>query len=134
MIRAEHVKGKGDILWKGFQCINPECTEFIFVPLALLDEEDWLITCPKCSQEIFSGGHSKFYDYQMKVKNETGQYEIKEDGEFFVEHDEYIAEAQLYKYCIVCNSMKPIEFLTDIVQENLDVRVNVDFAKKHIIP
>ncbi|HPY64230.1 MAG TPA: hypothetical protein PL100_03035 [Bacillota bacterium] len=110
MIRADHVKGKGDILWKGFQCINPECTEFIFVPLTLFDVDDWLVTCPKCGQEIFSGGHTKFYDYQMKVKNQQGQYEIKEEGEFFVEHDEYIAEAQLYKYCIVCNTMKPIGF------------------------
>ena len=27
-IRAEHVKGMGDVVFKGFQCLNPECTEY----------------------------------------------------------------------------------------------------------
>ena len=30
-IRSEHVKGMGDIVFKGFNCLNPDCKEFIFV-------------------------------------------------------------------------------------------------------
>ena len=30
-IRAPHVKGMGDVAFKGFQCLNPYCTNFIFV-------------------------------------------------------------------------------------------------------
>ena len=30
-IRAEHVRGMGDTVFKGFQCLNSECQEFIFV-------------------------------------------------------------------------------------------------------
>ena len=30
-IRAEHVTGMGDVVFKGFQCLSSECREFIFV-------------------------------------------------------------------------------------------------------
>ena len=30
-IRAEHVRGMGDIVFKGLQCLNSECQEFIFI-------------------------------------------------------------------------------------------------------
>jgi len=30
-VRAEHVKGMGDVVFKGFQCLNPDCQNFIFV-------------------------------------------------------------------------------------------------------
>ena len=30
-IRAEHVRGMGDIVFKGFQCLNSKCQEFIFI-------------------------------------------------------------------------------------------------------
>ena len=30
-IRAEHVRGMGDIVFKGFQCLNSGCQEFIFI-------------------------------------------------------------------------------------------------------
>jgi len=30
-IRADHVKGMGDVVFKGFQCLNSTCQEFIFV-------------------------------------------------------------------------------------------------------
>ncbi len=28
-IRAEHVSGMGDVVFKGFQCLDSECLEFI---------------------------------------------------------------------------------------------------------
>ena len=33
-----------------------------------------------------------------------------ETGEFAILHDDYIAEAGRYKYCIICCTLKPVEF------------------------
>lgn len=101
-IRAEHVDGMGDVVFKGFQCLNSECTEFIFVRKDNIDE-DFLIKCPKCSFEFRSGEVTKFYDYELinlKLNKKI------EEGEFSVLHDDYIAESNEFKYCIICNSMK----------------------------
>ena len=56
-IRSDHVRGMGDIVFKGFQCLNSACTE---------------------------------------------------EGRFTILHDDYIEEAQGYKYCIICNTIKPL--------------------------
>lgn len=107
-IREEHVKGMGDVLFKGFQCLNPKCTEFLFVRLdEIVDAFD--IECPECGFRMKSGEESKFYDYKLLHKTE---YKTLEEGEFSILHDNYIAEAQEYKYCIVCNTIKP-EYLFD---------------------
>jgi predicted nucleic acid-binding Zn ribbon protein len=29
--RPAHVEGQSDVLYRGFQCLNPACTNFIFV-------------------------------------------------------------------------------------------------------
>lgn len=108
-IRASHVKGMGDVIFKGFQCLNPECTEFIFVREDEIGE-DFRIICPKCGYVHESGGETKFYDYSMDVNDENGNPVSTATGEFTILHDDYIAEAQEYKYCIVCNTLKPLEF------------------------
>lgn len=107
-IRAPHVKGMGDVTFKGFQCLNPYCTEFIF---ERVDEigDDFSIVCPKCGYAIESGRCTKFYDYSMDVNDEDGNPVSVSKGEFTIDHEEYIKEAKAYKYCIVCNAMKPIE-------------------------
>ena len=102
--RASHVAGMGDVAFKGFQCLNAECQEFIFVRR---DEtlEEFEISCPKCHYLMKSGEESKFFDYDlMDLRNG----EAIESGSFTVVHDDYIAEAQEYKYCLYCNSMKPL--------------------------
>jgi hypothetical protein len=98
--------GMGDVAFKGFQCLNPECQEFIFVRKdATL--EDFEITCPACHYVMRSGDESKFFDYElMDLRNG----EAIESGAFSVLHDDYIAEAQEYKYCLYCNSLKPLTF------------------------
>ena len=105
-LRASHVMGMGDVAFKGFQCLNPECQEFIFVRK---DEtlEDFEIACPACHYVMRSGDESKFFDYElMDLRNG----EPIESGAFSVLHDDYIAEAQEYKYCLYCNSLKPLTF------------------------
>lgn len=108
-IRADHVKGMGDVVFKGFQCFNPECTEFIFVREDEIGE-DFSIQCPTCGYIHESGGETKFYDYSMDVNDEDGNPVSVATGEFTIYHDDYIAEADEYKYCIVCNTIKPLEF------------------------
>lgn len=103
-IRADHVKGMGDVTFLGFQCLNPLCTEFMYVRE---DEvgEDFSIICPECGYEICSGGETKFYDYDVIVEDQ-----VVESGEFTIYHDDYVFEAERYKYCIVCNTLKPLSY------------------------
>jgi len=105
-IRADHVKGMGDVVFKGFQCLNSECEEFLFVRREDLGDE-FEIICPSCGFVIRTGEETKFYDYKLK---DLKARKIIEKGEFTILHDDYIDEAQEYKYCIICNTMKPLEF------------------------
>lgn len=107
-IRAEHVKGMGDVTFKGFQCLNPECTEFIFIKKDEISQ-DFHFKCPKCGYIFESGKEQKFYDYSMDVMNSSGSIQSVSTGEFTIFHEDYINEAKEYKYCIVCNTIKPIE-------------------------
>lgn len=103
-IRADHVKGMGDVVFKVFQCLNPKCHEIIFVKN---DDvlESFEIKCPKCNFIHKSGDSSKFYDYELE---NTKEKKIIEKGEFLILHDDYISEAPEFKYCIVCNVLKPL--------------------------
>ncbi len=116
-IRAAHVKGMGDVVFKGFQCLNPECTNYIFVREDEIGE-DFSIPCPSCGYVHEAGGETKFYDYSMDVQNEAGELESVSTGEFTIFHDDYIAEAKRYKYCIVCNTLKPLEFFDNHAARN----------------
>jgi endogenous inhibitor of DNA gyrase (YacG/DUF329 family) len=107
-VRAAHVVGKGDVVYKGMQCLNAECEEFIFVREDTLTD-DYEVVCPKCGCKIESGGETKFYDYTMNVERD-GVVVVGEPGIFSIFHDDYLNEAQRYKYCIVCNTMKPLGF------------------------
>lgn len=102
-VRADHVKGMSDVVFKGFQCLNSECTEFLFLRKDELGDE---FACPTCGMEIGLDYESKFYDYDLIDKRDNT---IIESGEFTIPHSAYIAEAQEYKYCIVCNTMKPLQ-------------------------
>lgn len=105
-IRADHVKGMGDVVFKGFQCLNPECREFIFVRKDGIDEF-FKITCPGCETSLPSGGETHFYDYELRDLRDDSTID---QGRFSILHDDYLNEAQEYKYCIVCNTLKPLKF------------------------
>lgn len=104
--RPEHVDGMGDVVFKGFQCLKSDCHEFIFVRK---DEiiEDFIIKCPKCNYKFKADGSIKFFDYKLINKNEDS---IIEEDEFIIPHLDYINEAQEYKYCILCYTLKPINY------------------------
>jgi hypothetical protein len=105
-VREDHVKGMGDVLYKGFQCLNPKCTHFIFIrkDTVLLDEFEF--QCPVCHFTFKSGEETKFYDYKLMDLRDGSVFE---EGEFAVLHDDYLKEAKEFKYCIVCNTIKPTE-------------------------
>jgi ribosomal protein S27E len=105
-VRPEHVKGMGDVVFKGFSCLNNECKEYIFVRKDQMDEE-FSVVCPSCGYVLRAGGESVFYDYKL-TNIQTGS--VIEDGKFVVSHDQYIGEAQEYKYCIICGTLKPLDF------------------------
>ncbi len=102
-IRAAHVRGMGDIVFKGFQCLNSACREFIFVRQDELGD-DFELVCPSCKLAMRSGDETQFYEYKLIDQRDDP---ITEEGSFSILHNEYIAEAQEYKYCIICNTIKP---------------------------
>lgn len=104
MLRAEHVKGMGDVVFKGFQCLNPECQNFLFIRNDAIGE-NFEIVCPVCDYVMRSGDETTLYDYDLTDLRDSS---ILETGQFAIPHDDYVAEAQEYKYCIVCNTMKPL--------------------------
>jgi len=104
-IRESHVKGMGNVVFKGFQCLDPRCKHFMFIKADELTEKFEFI-CPECGFIFRDDLTSKFYDYTL-VNTQTK--ETIEAGEFLIAHSEYITEAKEFKYCIICNTIKPIE-------------------------
>lgn len=103
-IRAEHVQGMGDVVFKGFQCLNSECREFIFIRKDEI-HEDFEFVCPTCESVMLSGDETQFYEYKLVDERDNS---TTEEGIFAVLHDNYVEEAQEYKYCINCNTIKPL--------------------------
>lgn len=100
--RPSHVKGMGDVVFKGFQCLNGECREFIFVRKDELGG-GFSVRCPACGYEHRDGGSAKLFGYTVYQHGKN-----TDSGEFQVHHNDYIREAGLYKYCLLCYAMKPI--------------------------
>ena len=57
-IRAEHVSGMGDVVFKGFQCLDSECLEFIFIRKDEIGD-DFEITCPSYNHFVCMGTPSR---------------------------------------------------------------------------
>ena len=75
-IRAEHVRGMGDVVFKGFQCLNSECMEFIFVRKDEIGD-DFEIACPSCEIVMLSGDETRFYEYKLEDQRDNS---IIEEG------------------------------------------------------
>ena len=103
-IRAAHVRGMGDTVFKGFQCLNSTCRQFIFVRQDELSD-DFELVCPSCKLAMRSGDETQFYEYKLTDQRDDS---LIEQGAFAILHDDYIEEAQEYKYCIICNTIKPL--------------------------
>ncbi len=99
----DHVKGMGDRVFRGFQCLSKYCTNHIFVREDEIGP-DFSIVCEKCGFTHAAGETFSLYDYELL------RDDIKvEEGAFQILHDDYIKESPRYKYCIVCGAMKPLQ-------------------------
>lgn len=66
-VRTNRAKGKGDVLYRGFECLNPICSQYITVT----DEDcqgDFKIVCPRCGYQHVRGGKQKLFDYDITLK------------------------------------------------------------------
>ena len=104
--RPPHVQGMGDVVFKVFQCLEPNCQEFIFIRSDSINA-DFKIPCSACEFELTSGGETKFFDYTLVEKDPR---KIVEAGPFVILHDDYLAEAHSFKHCLNCYTLKPVEF------------------------
>ena len=103
--RPSDVHGMGDVVFRGFQCLNGSCHEFIVIRE---DEAgpDFEIVCPVCGFVHKAGGETKLFDYRLL---HTRDGRVIDQGEFLVFHDDYLREAQRLKYCLLCYARKPLE-------------------------
>lgn len=106
-LRANRVKGMGDVVFRGFECLNSECANFITIRDDEINVEDFEIACPKCGYAHIAGGQTKFYDYKLVDKR---RHQVLQQGDFAILHNDYIEEAHLYKLCIICNTLKPVDY------------------------
>lgn len=105
--RPDHVKGKGDIVFKHFQCLNATCTNFISLNAVDLGEDyEFDFRCPSCNFHFKSSFEHKLFDYDVVWLDDDSTFS---QGEFGVSHKDYVARAPCYKYCIVCYALKPVE-------------------------
>lgn len=104
-VRPAHVRGMGDVVFRGFQCLNGACQEFLIVRDDEVDE-GFEFTCPACAFRHRAGDDTKLFDYAL-VGHPSG--DEMERGEFTVLHNEYVEDAQRFKYCLLCYAMKPLD-------------------------
>lgn len=103
-LRPPRVKGKGDVVYRRFECMSPACT----ATLVALDDEctgNFSLKCPVCEYVHFSGGSLHLFDY-MLMNTETGQ--AINEGPFSPTHDAYIDNAERVKYCLMCYTLQPL--------------------------
>ena len=103
--RPEHVKGKGDKTFRGFQCLNKDCTNFLFIQTEMIDS-NFEYLCNECGFAHKAGEITKLYDYELVNTHDNS---IIETGPFEILHDDYVNESKEFKYCIVCGTLKPFE-------------------------
>lgn len=100
-----HVEGMGDKTFRGFQCLNKDCTRFLFIETETIDP-DFEYTCDSCGFIHKAGESTKLYDYELEDKRDGSTIET---NSFEILHDDYVRESKEFKYCIVCGTLKPFE-------------------------
>lgn len=98
-----HATGMGDRVFRGFQCLNKTCTNFIFVLESEIDD-DFSVDCSACGYKHSAGETIKIYDYDL-LRDDV----VVEQGPFELLHDDYVLAAERFKYCIICAALKPLD-------------------------
>lgn len=103
-LRPHRVEGKSDVVYRRFECLNPECTH----TLVALDDEctnHFSIACPKCDYLHFSGGFLHLFDYRLI---DTRTDSLINEGPFSPTHESYVGNAEKVKYCLNCYTLQPL--------------------------
>lgn len=98
----DHVEDK---TFRGFQCLNKECKNFLFIKTETIDP-DFEYTCDVCGFVHKAGETTELYDYTLTDKRDGSTIQ---QGCFEILHDDYVGESKEYKYCIICGTLKPFE-------------------------
>ena len=101
--RPAHVRGQGDVVYKIFQCLAPDCQAWAVVHRADIGP-GFQIACAACGHELHSGGATRFFQYDLLVDEAA-----VESGDFAIDHSAYVNEAPDYKYCLLCYALKPLD-------------------------
>lgn len=101
----KHVKGQGDKTFRGFQCLNKDCTSFLFIQAEVIDP-NFEYRCGACGFTHKAGKSTKLYDYELIKSSDES---IIKKGPFEILHDDYVNESKEFKYCIVCGTLKPFD-------------------------
>jgi hypothetical protein len=95
----------GDVAFRGFNCLRAECTNWILVPDEQIGDV-FEVVCPACGFNHRSGDEVTSYSFALR---DLSHDRVIEEGDFAILVDDYVAEAQRYKYCIICNALKPLD-------------------------
>jgi hypothetical protein len=94
----------GQVLYKGFQCPKEGCTYWYTVKATELTGE-YSLTCPQCGEVCANGTSRTRFDYELTLRADGS---VIEAGTFEIYTDEYIQDATLLKYCLLCYELKPL--------------------------
>ncbi len=100
--RGEHVLGMGDVGFRVFQCLNPDCPELLVVRQDELKGK-FLVRCPRCGYEHRSGTMTVFFEFELMDLRDGS---VIEKGKFAIPHRDHIGTGVVMKYCVLCNSLK----------------------------
>lgn len=103
-VRPSFVEGMGDVAYKGFNCPAMDCRQWIF--LASLEvQSNFDFECPSCRRSFHSGDSLSIFRYELwNTESDTSI----SSGNFELLLDDYLAEAEQYKYCLYCGNLKPL--------------------------
>ncbi|HCG6900533.1 TPA: hypothetical protein NJ315_004095 [Vibrio parahaemolyticus] len=96
---------KGDKQYKAINCPRPSCDNFVYFPAETI-KDGFVIECTRCGYSIEDGKHTHIYDYDLI---NTKEHELIESGDFLISHRDLVERARLYKYCVICQALKPNE-------------------------
>jgi hypothetical protein len=103
--RPDRAYGKGDVVYRRFECMSPACTAIITVP-DIDCGEGFAISCPTCDYLHFDGGSVELFDYYLRDKRTKAEIS---HGPFAPSHWVYLDSAERVKYCLLCCTLQPLD-------------------------
>lgn len=102
--RSTRSAGRSDVEYRAFECPAPECGNFIVIRASELSAASYSFSCAQCGEKYGTGDVVKLFDWTL-----TEEGLRIDQGTFELDIDDYVKESASYKYCILCNTLKPFE-------------------------